>query len=129
MAGYKTLEVIRHDEDTSCRIPVEVHIEKQQRVREDESTTRPFIKVKLVVGNRTVFCDVKQAKSLARMIIEAVPDAESALEKLSSYIPEPFGNLSVTDGDNISEGNGGVGGKRRRRVRSRKGGYSHEEDY
>lgn len=82
--GYRTLDVIRTEQVVAGKIPIEVHLEKQQRVRDDESVTRPFLKLKLVVGNRVIYCDIRQAAALADLVKTVVPHAEEALDELLS---------------------------------------------
>jgi hypothetical protein len=84
MPGYETLEVLYKMTDETGRLPVEVSVEKQCRVRDDESKTRPFIKMLLVVGNRTVYCDPKQAEDLARLINRSLPYAEAAVSQYAA---------------------------------------------
>ena len=137
MAGYKTLAVIRSEEDTSGRLPIEVAVEKQQRVREDESTTRPFIKVRLTIGNRTVFCDVRQAKVLAELTQVVLPDALQALEDLLNANAGYNSVSSSSVPDELLAGNDCAEDHvvRERKVRTRKrrrtsrSGYSENEDY
>lgn len=82
MSSYETVEVLYQEKDEATHLPVEVTIEKQQRVRDDESKTRPFIKIRFSVGNRHVYCDVEQATSLATLLTEAIPYAEAAITQL-----------------------------------------------
>jgi len=97
--GYKTLDVLYTEQDVAGKIPVEVHVEKQQRVRDDESVTRPFIKLRLVIGNRVVYCDIRQAEALSRLIDRIAPSAQDALEELLSSSDrsyKPFKEAPVT---------------------------------
>lgn len=84
MPGYETLEVLHKVNESSGNLPVEVSIEKQCRIRDDESKTRPFIKMQLVIGKRTMFCDPKQAEDLARLINMVLPHAHAATSQLAA---------------------------------------------
>lgn len=84
MPGYETVEVLHKVEALEGRLPVEVAIEKQRRIRDDESKTRPFVKMQLTIGNRTMYCDPKQARDLARLIDEAAPKAEALIFQLAA---------------------------------------------
>ena len=116
--GYRTLEVLETRVDETGRVPVAVHVEKQQRVRPDESVTRPFIKIQLAVGARTIYCDLRQARALSEFIDLVLPSAEQALEELLSSPDRHPNNRYQSPGVSHTEDGTPVAKRRvRRRVR------------
>lgn len=84
MAGYETLEVLHKVDDDSGKLPVGVAVEKQCRIRDDESKSRPFVKMQLTIGNRTIYCDPQQAGDLANLINDVLPKAQAAISQLQA---------------------------------------------
>jgi len=126
VAGYRTMEVLFNETDDSGRHPVEVSVEKQQRIRDDESTTRPFLKMRLVIGNRTIFCDINQARVLASLVQKMLPDAIDALSKFANQTYETPSHKEDTCSDSGSNGSSEVRRRVRRNVRTRTRYEDHE---
>jgi hypothetical protein len=80
---FETLEVLHTVSHTDGRIPLSIDIEKQVRVRDDESKTRPFIKLKITIGNRSTYCDLIQAQVLSGLIEDIQPLADAAIQQLA----------------------------------------------
>lgn len=88
MAGYETLEVLHKVSDTTGRLPLEVVVEKQCRVRDDESRSRPFVKMQLTIGNRTLYCDPTAAEGISKLINDVMPKAHAAMSQLQAQQEE-----------------------------------------
>lgn len=82
MVEFETLEVIDEFESDDQRTNVNALLNLQRVIREDESTSRPFIKLKLMVGSQFLFCDVHQAAALKDAIEYLMPIAEDRIEQM-----------------------------------------------
>jgi len=79
---FETVEVLETIKNEDCRVPISLSIEKQVRIRDDESKSMPFVKLKILIGSRAVYLDFEQAELIAPMLEEMVPKAKAAVSQL-----------------------------------------------
>lgn len=84
MPGFETIEVLESIKHEDGRIPVEVSLDLQCRIKDDETKSRPFVKIKLAVGNRTIYCDVEQAEQITNAVEALVPLAKAKIVQLKA---------------------------------------------
>jgi hypothetical protein len=84
MPGFETIEVLETFKYEEGRVPVEISLDLQCRIKDDESKSRPFVKLKLAVGSRTIYCDVEQAEQIVSGIEAAIPLAKAKIAQLKA---------------------------------------------
>lgn len=82
MSQFETIEVLELVESSEFRIPTKISIELQVKIRDDDSRTRPFVKIKIEAGSRSLYCNPEEAKWYAAELGEMVKKAEAKISQL-----------------------------------------------